>query len=178
MSELNLGSLNKKLPDYVWNLSKRQSIILLESLLQGDGHTMKYKDKDQFSRYGTISIKLANDITRLALHCGWSGIIKIAEEPTGIARNGVRNLGSRAGQEVSVTLQHTYYKISIIRNQNQPWINKKKNESNEEKFIHYEGKIYCVEMPSSHTYYMRENDNAPSLIIGNSSRHGKYLLTF
>ena len=171
--ELNVGALNKKLPDYVWNLSKRQSIVLLEALLQGDGSTMKYKDEDEFSRYGTISIQLANDISRLAVHCGWSGIIKIAEEPTGIARIGKRNLGSRAGTEVCVTQKHTYYKVSIIRKQNQPWINKKKNESNKEELIDYNGKVYCIEMPSSHTYYMRESQNSPSLIIGNSSRHGQ-----
>jgi hypothetical protein len=167
------GALNKHLPDYVWNLSKRQSIVLLESLLQGDGSTMQYKEEDGFSRYGTISIQLANDISRLALHCGWSGIVKIAEEPTGIARIGKRNLGSNAGQEVSITLQHTYYKVSIIRKQNEPWINKKKNESNLEQLIDYEGKVYCIEMPSSHTYYMRENAHGPCLIIGNSSRHGQ-----
>ena len=63
--------------------------------------------------------------------------------------------------------------MSIIRKQNQPWINKKQNESNEEKLIDYEGKVYCVEMPSSHTYYMRETEFSPCLIIGNSSRHGQ-----
>jgi len=173
INKSNQGALNKKLPDYVWNLSKRQSIVLLEALLQGDGSTMKYKDEDEFSRYGTISIQLANDISRLAVHCGWSGIIKIAEEPTGIARIGKRNLGSRAGTEVSITQKHTYYKVSIIRKQNQPWINKKKNEYNKEELIDYTGKVYCIEMPSSHTYYMRESQHSPSLIIGNSSRHGQ-----
>ena len=167
-----VGALNKFLPEYIWSLSKRQSILLLEALLQGDGSSMEYKS-ETFDRYGTISVQLANDITRLALHCGWSGIVKIAEEPTGIARIGKRNLGSRAGQEISVTQQHTYYKVSIIRKQNEPWINKKKNESNEEKLIDYQGKVYCVEMPSSHTYYMRETTNSPCLIIGNSSRHGQ-----
>jgi hypothetical protein len=173
IKKLSVGSLNKYLPEYVWNLSKRQSIVLMEALLQGDGHTMQYKGEEGFSRYGTISIQLANDITRLALHCGWSGIVKIAEEPTGIARIGTRNLGSRAGQEVSITQKHTYYKVSIIRSQNQPWINKKKNESNLEQLIHYQGNIHCIEMPSSHVYYMRETSNSPCLIIGNSSRHGQ-----
>jgi DNA-directed RNA polymerase II subunit RPB2 len=173
LKKISPGALNKYLPEYVWNLSKRQSIVLLEALLQGDGTTMKYKGEDEFSRYGTISIRLANDISRLAVHCGWSGIIKIAEEPTGIARTGKRNLGSRTGTEVSITQKHTYYKVSIIRKQNQPWINKKKNESNKEELVDYNGKVYCIEMPSSHTYYMRETENSPSLIIGNSSRHGQ-----
>ena len=172
LSILSVGALNKYLPEYVFNLSVRQSKILLEALLQGDGSKMEYKG-ETFSRYGTISIQLANDISRLALHCGYSGIVKVSEEPTGIARIGKRNLGSRAGQEITVTQQNTYYKVSIITKQNQPWINKKANDSNEEKLIDYEGKVYCIEMPSSHTYYMRERDHSPSLIIGNSSRHGQ-----
>ena len=169
---LSVGALNKYLPEYAFNLSEKQSRILLNALLQGDGSSMVYKG-ETFDRYGTISIQLANDISRLALHCGYSGIVKISEEPTGIARIGKRNLGSRAGQEVSITQKHTYYKVSIITKQNQPWINKKVNDSNEEKLIDYEGKVYCIEMPSSHTYYMREHDHSPSLIIGNSSRHGQ-----
>jgi hypothetical protein len=172
LNELSVGALNKYLPDYVWNLSQSQSRILLSALLQGDGSSMEYKG-ETFDRYGTISIQLANDITRLALHCGYSGIVKIAEEPTGIARVGKRNLGSRAGQVVEITQKHTYYKVSIITKQNEPWINKKVNDSNEEKLIDYEGKVYCVEMPSSHTYYMRETTNRPCLIVGNSSRHGQ-----
>ena len=172
ISELSVGALNKYLPEFAFKLSERQSKILLESLLQGDGSSMEYKG-ETFERYGTISIKLANDITILAFHCGYSGTIKISEEPTGIARIGKRNLGSRAGEEVVITQKHTYYKVSIITKQNQPWINKKVNESNEEKLIDYEGAVYCIEMPSSHTYYMRENNFSPSLIIGNSSRHGQ-----
>ena len=172
LSKLSVGALHKHLPHYVWNLSQRQSILLLEALLEGDGSNMTYKG-ETFHRYGTISLQLANDITRLALHCGWSGIVKISEEPNGIARIGKRNLGSRAGQEVSITQRHTYYKVSIITKQNQPWINKKQNETNEEKLIDYEGKVYCVEMPSSHTYYMRESEFSPCLIVGNSSRHGQ-----
>jgi DNA-directed RNA polymerase beta subunit len=173
LSELSLGALNKRLPDYVWNLSQRQSRILLEALMQGDGSTMKYKGEDSFSRYGTISIQLANDISRLAVHCGYSAIIKLAEEPTGVARMGVRNIGSRAGQVVSITQKHTYYKVSIITKQNQPFINKKTNDSNVEKLIQYTGKVYCIEAPSSHVYYMRESLHSPSLIVGNSSRHGQ-----
>jgi DNA-directed RNA polymerase II subunit RPB2 len=172
-NRLSVGALNKRLPEYVWNLSESQSRILMESLLEGDGHTYEYKDEKSFSRYGTISKQLADDITRLALHCGWSGIVKIADIPNGIERTGTRTMGSRIGTMVNVTQKHVYYKVSIIRKQNQPWINKKVNESNEEKTIDYSGKVYCIEVPSSHTYYMRESQTSPCLIIGNSSRHGK-----
>ena len=171
-SNLSVGALNKYLPEFVFELSERQSKILLEALLEGDGSKMEYNG-ETFNRYGTISLQLANDVSRLAVHCGYSGIIKISEEPTGITRVGKRNLGSRAGEIIEVTQQHTYYKVSIITKQNQPWINKKDNESNKEELIDYEGKVYCIEMPSSHTYYMRETTFSPSLVLGNSSRHGQ-----
>jgi DNA-directed RNA polymerase II subunit RPB2 len=173
MERLSVGALNKYLPDYVWNLSKRQSIILLEALLQGDGHTMKYKGEDEFSRYGTISLRLANDVTRLCTHCGYSGIIKIASEPDGKSHTGVWTSGYRAGQEFTITQKNTYYKVSVIRKQNQPWINKKKNDSNVEELRDYSGKIFCIEMPSSHLYYMRESNFSASLLLGNSSRAGQ-----
>ena len=39
--------------------------------------------------------------------------------------------------------------------------------------LYYIGKVYCIEMPSSHTYYMRESNSSPPVIVGNSSRHGQ-----
>ena len=163
LDNLSVGALNKYLPDYVWSLSKRQSIILLDALLQGDGHTYA----DGFSRYGTISLKLSNDVCRLATHCGWSGVTKIAAEP-GDNPHMIKGSGHNKDKFHFIESKNTYYKISIIRKQNQPYINKKVNDSNEEKLIDYEGKVYCVEMTSSHLYYMRENNFAPSMLIGNS----------
>ena len=164
LKKYSLGAVNKYLPAYVWDLSQRQSIILMEALMEGDGHTYK----EGFSRYGTISMRLANDVSRLAVHCGWSGIIKIAAEPDGIQREITGRIGYGKDKTHTYFQRHTYYKISIIRKQNQPYINKKQNESNEEKVIEYEGKVYCVEMPSSHLYYMREDNFAASMLIGNS----------
>jgi DNA-directed RNA polymerase beta subunit len=164
LKQYSLGALNKHLPEYVWKLSKRQCIILLEALMEGDGHTYK----DGFSRYGTISHRLANDVSRLAVHCGWSGIIKIAEEPSEKSHIITGTLGYNKGKSHEISVKNTYYKISIIRKQNEPYINKKTNDSNEEKIIDYDGKVYCIEMPSSHLYYMRENNLAPSMLIGNS----------
>ena len=159
-----VGALNKYLPEYVWSLSQRQCIILLEALMQSDGHTYS----DGFSRYGTISPKLANDISRLAVHCGWSGIIKVASEPDGKEHTATGTMGYNKGKTNVIVQKHTYYKISIIRKQNEPYINKKINDSNVEEIIDYDGKVYCVEMPSSNLYYMRENNFAPSMLIGNS----------
>ena len=168
LKKYSLGAANKYLPEYVWELSQRQSIILMEALLEGDGHTYK----DGFSQYETVSMKLANDICRLAVHCGWSGNTKIAEEPDCTVKTFTGTMGHKEGKTVTVTQKNTYYKITINRKQNEPYINKKVNESNEEKLIPYEGKVYCIEMPSSNLYYMRENNFAASILIGNS-RHGQ-----
>ena len=164
LKKYSLGALNKYLPEYVWNLSQRQCIILLEALMEGDGHTYS----DGFSRYGTISLRLANDICRLAVHCGWSGITKIAAQPGDNNHIITGTKGYNAGKSHIIESKNTYYKISIIRKQNQPFINKKVNDSNKEELIDYEGKVYCIEMQSSHLYYMRENNYAPSMLIGNS----------
>ena len=164
LQKYSLSAANKVLPDYVWELSQRQCIILMEALMEGDGHTYK----DGFSRYGTISTKLANDVSRLAVHCGWSGSIKVASEPDGIGHECTGTMGYNEGKTNIITQKHTYYKISIIRKQNEPYINKKKNDSNEEKLMNYCGKVYCIEMASSNLYYMRENFLAPSMLIGNS----------
>ena len=162
----------KYLPNYVWNLSQEQSRILMNSLMLCDGHTYTYKNKPGFSRYGTVSIKLANDIQRLALHCGWSGFIKLSEIP-GKTRTGRRNLGKRKGEKVTITQKYNYYKISIIKKQNNPWVNKKKNDSNKEEYIKYTGKVGCIEVPDTHLFYYKEDEFSPPCWTGNSSRHGQ-----
>jgi hypothetical protein len=92
---------------------------------------------------------LANDISRFYVHCGYSGLIELYNE------------------------NDKLYKVNLIKN-NEPSINNKEGVVGEnlvslqEELIDYEGKVYCIEMPSSHLYYMRENNFAPSMLIGNS----------
>jgi hypothetical protein len=164
---LGKGSTNKRLPEYVWKLSQKQSRILLDSLMEGDGHTYP----DGFSRYGTVSTQLANDISRLAFHCGWAGVIKL-DSKAGRISHGKRNLGYRKGSEVTIEQKNDYYKINILRKHNEPWINKKKNKSNIEEIRKYNGKVYCIEVPESHVFYMRDSNCSPPIWTGNSSRHG------
>ena len=57
----------ESLPDWVWNLNKKQSILALESIVGKDSlNTTK---------------KLADDLSRLCLHAGWtSKITKINDD--------------------------------------------------------------------------------------------------
>jgi hypothetical protein len=122
-----------KLPDYIWNMSKKQCLIILNVI----------------KKIKTKSINLANDISRFYIHCGYSGIIELCNK------------------------RDKKYKVILVED-NEPFINYKEGVVGEnlvslqEKLIDYEGKVYCVEMPSSHLYYMRENNFAPSMLIGNS----------
>lgn len=166
LKQFGTSSKDKQLTKEFLMLSKLQSNILLDSLIEGDGTTYK-----GFRRYGSISSKLINDISILAFNCGFSSNIQIAQEP-GVTKNGIKTMGSRAGQEVSITSKNTYYKISILENQLEPWANKKKNDSNIEKIYNYKGKVYCIEVPESHIYFMRNDMYSTPCWIGNSNRHG------
>lgn len=61
-------SNNKRIPRWVFNLTKRKMLILLKSLLQGDG-TKRAHDNDCYIYYST-SKQLASDVQELALLCG------------------------------------------------------------------------------------------------------------
>ena len=133
---------NKKLPDWVWDLSQRQCRILLDALIEGDGN------RGDTNRYYTVSLQLKDDVQRLALHCGWSADIYLKNyvhtnkhyyEPVGMI---IKN-------------NYDYWQISIIKHHNEPWINKKKNPSNIKRKFNYTGKVYCVEVNPSHLLYVR-----------------------
>ena len=167
LKNMGTNAYSKNLNKELLKLSKEESEELLNSLLQGDGHT----DKTGFSRYSTISEELANDISILAFNSGYSSHIK-KEINKNKTRKGKRNLGSRKGEEISVTQKHDIYRISIIRKHNQAWMFKKDNPSNIYKTYHFKGKVYSIEVPESHIYYMRNDILSPPLWIGNSNRHG------
>jgi len=166
LKQFGTSSKDKQITKQFLMLSKSQSNILLDSLIEGHGTVYK-----GFRRYGSISNKLINDISILAFNCGFSSNIQIPQE-VGVTRNGIKTMGSRTGQEVNITLRNTYYKISILENQLEPWANKKKNDSNIEKIYNYKGKVYCIEVPESHIYFMRNDMYSTSCWIGNSNRHG------
>lgn len=140
-----LMQYKKQLPKYIWSMSQKQCRSLMEILLSESNEHNIYYSKQKF---------VSDDLTRLALHCGWSGSIEECK------MYGMNN-------------DETFYRVVVNRADNQPYINKYKDLTKREYLEHYTGKVYCIEMPSSHTYYMRETDNSPPCIVGNSSRHGQ-----
>ena len=158
---LSVGAINKYLPDWVWDLSGRQARILTEALVAGDGHIT---ETGSYS-YITSSNKLANDVTKLCLHAGWSASIKIVSEagtPWHInGRSGVTNADN--------------LRVRIVKNRNHPRINYSnfnKNGGQIERTVHYTDLVCCIEVPS-HIMYYRLDENSPPFWVGNSSRHGQ-----
>ena len=160
LEELNVGALNKFLPEFVWGLNQRQSRVLLEALIKGDGTIQA-----NYTAFYTSSKRLADDVQRLAFHAGYSGNISIQREK-----------GSY--YEISnVSKGHTNqdsYRVVIIKSKNRPWINNvapsRNNKTHKIDIIQYDGIVSCVEVPS-HVFYMRENGIAHW--TGNSSRAGQ-----
>ncbi len=147
----------KHLPEYVWKLSQKQSRILLDALIEGDGTR-----GDGTWRYYTVSKQLCDDVQRLALHCGWSANIKLkTPEDTPYCINTGRRISEG-------TSNYDYFQITIIKSHNRPWFNKKKNPSNIKKIIKYTGKVYCVEVPPSHTIYVRRGPSKNANWCGQS----------
>jgi intein/homing endonuclease len=104
--------------------------------------------KDIFSKMMVITYdeKWTYDIARLAVHCSYNSRVILNHLP-----------------------RHTY-NIEIITEELQPIINV---DGKMDGIYLYTGNVYCIEMPTSHTYISRETSYSPAVIIGNSSRSGQ-----
>ena len=161
MRPLSVGAINKTLPDWVWNLSKTQCITLLESMILGDGC---YRPRNNNSViYYTNSDKLADDVMRLALHCGWC-CNKILHLPVG------NTTTMRDGRQITST--SICWRLGIIKNKCEPSINHGHTYEQDiqvERLYDYEGSVYCISVPNE-VFYVRR-DGKP-VWTGNSRSSG------
>jgi hypothetical protein len=144
---LSVGAINKKLPEWVWSLRTDDCKILIEGLMLGDG----YKNKGNNYLYYTSSKDLADDVSRLALHAGWSA-----------------NIRSRKDMEKDTTfiIRDKQYKrnadaleLTINRYKNEPEVNHghtKSQNAQSEEWIDFDDYVYCCSVPNE-TIYVRLN---------------------
>lgn len=150
-------SYNKFLPDWCFTLSRRQSLLLLNGMLLGDG----YQDlkKGGSWEYYTGSKKLADGVQILALMSGQSAQIKI--------KNLANEIVVIKGQsKVRATNQYRVY-ISDYKPTLEPLVG---GEKTSESLIDFDGKVYCIEVPN-HIFMIRYNNKY--VWTGNSSRSGQ-----
>ena len=166
---LSVGSVNKELPDWVWNLDMNQCQTLINGMLLGDGHTMT----NGTCRYDTSSTKLADDFQRLCLHSGWS-CNKLIKYKAG------HKSTTSYGEVITSTTDA--YRLTIITKQNNPLVNKniKADGTNRhDSYINFDNdelnnciknKVYCCTVPNDGIIYVRRNGYVSW--CGNS-RHGQ-----
>ena len=148
MAPLSVGALNKRLPDWVWSLSKEQARKLMYAMMLGDG-TWRGKVTPKLEVYYTSSTGLADDFQRLCLHAGLSAI-KYEHLPKG-------NTTYINGRKV--TNNAIVWRVSVIEHRNQPMVNHshvKKVSVQEEATYDWEGPVYCLRVPGE-VFYVRRN---------------------
>nr|ALO21057.1 beta subunit of RNA polymerase [Lobochlamys segnis] len=181
---LSVGAVNKSLPPWVWDLDKTQAQILLNALCLADD---QFDWGDISFSYHTSSIKLADDVMRLALHAGWSAN-KYLYLPKG---------NSLIINNKEITANDDLWRVSIIKDNpavadkellllpainNDPFFtegrslsfaqNKEQNAQVEE-VLPYEGPVCCLSVPNQ-VFYVRRN-GIPAW-TGNSRSTGPYSL--
>jgi DNA-directed RNA polymerase II subunit RPB2 len=161
MKQFSVGAVSKYLPDWTWNLNKEQSRLLIESMMLGDG----YVNKSNANLYYTSSEKLADDLSRLCLHAGYS------------AHKRLQN-GREAGHQAYFESRNDYitntadnYTVTIIKTKLEPEMNHghcNTQNGQSENWVHYEGTVHCLTVRTG-VFMVRENGKP--VWTGNSSRH-------
>ena len=144
---LSVGAINKKLPEWVWQLKTEYCKILIEGLMLGDG----YKNKSGVYLYYTSSQKLADDVSRLALHAGWSANIRTRKDMEDGTKFVIRGKEYKRNADA--------LEITINRLKNEPEMNHghaKAQHGQSEEWIDFDDDVYCCSVPNE-TIYVRLN---------------------
>ena len=135
----NIYADTLRLPEWVWKLSSKQVKILMKSMIATHialGHS-KYDNM-----FCTKYESLADDMMRLCIHAGWSGIKSLWKGDS--------------------------WKITIIKKKNSPYANAndtRKEKNHVEEVYNYEGTVYCISV-STEVFMVRRNGK--SVWTGNS----------
>lgn len=163
MNPLSVYAPNKKLPDWVFELSKRQVKILIKGMLLGDGSS----SKNGCEFYYTTSINLANQFQQLLLHAGWTGMIT-----THIKVND-KNRKNPVIKGREIISKYDVLRISVIKSRINPTVNHsytKQTHISEEKLEKdVKCPVFCVQVPSE-VFYIRRNGKC--VWTGNSRSTG------
>lgn len=158
MKPLSVGAPNKKLPEWVFDLSINQTRVLIESMVLGDGF---YKNSKMVAYY-TSSKEIADQFQQLCLHAGWSCLLSVH---------------LKAGQKVQihgrdVSNEYDILRLSIITTRSQPSVNHSHcndQKIQEEKFVQEVCDVMCITVPNE-VFYVRRNGKA--VWTGNSRSKG------
>lgn len=132
----------KRLPDWVWELSRDQSRALLEGLMAGDG--------DKRGTYYTASFGLADDVCRLLLHCEYAFTLKRVDYKPGWRSPFIKTI---------TRVNFPQYRVKCLYNTPTPKANSEYRQSQktfDDSYIDYDDYVYDIKTPSR-VFYARRN---------------------
>ena len=152
-------AIDKFLPPWVYELSKRQAHILIEGMMLGDGHRSATSQN-----YYTSSAKLAENFQCLCIHAGYAADIKTRSEAGSFT---TKKDGSVIKTNADALVVSIHYKrINPTVNHGHT----KTQEIQEEYMYDYEGPVYCLTV-SSGVFMVKKNGKA--VWTGNSKNAQK-----
>ena len=113
--------------------------VMFKALMDGDGHW----NSDKSGTYYTISKQLANDVLEVCVRLGYSAKLSSRKRPNRFGESYEVSFTSRDHTEL-VTGNHLYQ----VSTQN--------NSVNCNK-THFEGFVYCITVPETETFFLRQN---------------------
>jgi DNA-directed RNA polymerase II subunit RPB2 len=119
------------LPQWAWDLSRKQSCLLLESILASYIDTA-----NEITSYYTYSEMMADDIMRLCLHTGWY-----------------------SNKRHFIKHNRSYWRISFSIFNSGAEVNKNSDHTQVEEYYDYCGPVFCLQVPSE-VFYVRRNGKA------------------
>ncbi|XOB40990.1 MAG: ribonuclease HII [Candidatus Nealsonbacteria bacterium] len=131
----------KFVPRDIKELSPRLLNILIKWLILGDGACYTGKNRKEVCVYYTVSKKLKDDFEEVLLKRGWTYHTSV-RMPRG---------GCIEGRIIKKENQAPCFEIRLRRN------NKAQIKSLHKKNIFYKGKVFCLQLPKYHNFYVRRN---------------------
>jgi intein/homing endonuclease len=133
-NEIGSGSRNKKIPNWIKQLSPRLLKILLNALVIGDGSEIKskYKNGSTAYRYHTVSKHLADDVQEILFKCGYASHLMLDENGQGSKFYLITWSNSNYGKEPII------YGNSANNGYTGALIEK----------VPYKGRVFCFEVPN------------------------------
>ncbi|MFA5360625.1 MAG: hypothetical protein WC320_01460 [Candidatus Paceibacterota bacterium] len=124
----------KELPPHLLN-------ILIDWMILGDGTSYTGKNRKKVCVYYTVSKKLRNDFEEILLKAGWT-------YHTSWKTPRDRYINERVIKKENQT---PCFEIRLRRN------NKAQVKSLHKKEVSYKGKVFCLQLPKYHNFYVRRN---------------------
>lgn len=137
LKPLSVGAINKKLPEWCFQLDQYHSRKFIDGMILGDGN---YMGGTTTVRYYTSSINLRDDFQRLCLHAGYgcNYYLKTPAETKSMC----------LGKEIQTNAD--YWTLTVCKTQTNPIVNKYLSSKNiqHDQWLNYQGPVYCCTVPT------------------------------